>query len=250
MFDQRTPHDFKPNNIGFRIISAKILERYKNTQSFILNEMENGKYKFTGTSKEIVLLYADSAYRWLERLEYSIISHKYTVDINQERIDEMTSSLVACNEYVTSIIREHPKVFKDKAIAEAWIALYTTKETQIRMMDEVPRVINGLKDKVATVVFTKIGELFADALDEVRLTLYEIDSMATSNGEKAPLCVSDWDIDRINDALPRIKFKAKYYMEHFNVKAFRLKDFTLSSSFFRQYSRIISKELPVKEISV
>jgi len=250
MFDTRDPHDFKSNNIGFRIISAKILERYKNTQSFILNEMENGKYKFTGTSKEIALLYADSAYRWLERLEYSIISHKYTVELTQERIEELTSSLAACNEYITGIIKSHPEVFKDKAIAEAWMALYTTKETQIRMMDEVPRIVNQLKDKVATVIFTKIGELFADALDEVRLTLYEIDSMATTNGEKAPLCVSDWDIERIDDALPRIMFKANYYMEHFNVKAFRLKDFTLSSSFFRQYSRIISEKIPIKEIAV
>lgn len=67
--DYLSTYHFYPNNIDFRIKSSKALEKWKNVQAFQLNQLVNGRFYFSHTRREILLLKYDLWSKWLYEVE-------------------------------------------------------------------------------------------------------------------------------------------------------------------------------------
>jgi len=68
-------YKFSTNSIDFRICSSKMLERWKNVQSFQLNQLVNGKFYFPKQLREVLLLKYDLWSKFLYEIENYCISH-------------------------------------------------------------------------------------------------------------------------------------------------------------------------------
>jgi len=62
--------EYIPNNLEFRMYSAKAREEYSNAQSFALGQLLTNKaHKFSPTAKELLLLKYDMWLQWLLQCE-------------------------------------------------------------------------------------------------------------------------------------------------------------------------------------
>ena len=64
-----TNYNFFSNCVQFRIHSSNALEKWKNVQSFQLDQIVNGKFYFAQDRREILLLQYDLWSRWLYEIE-------------------------------------------------------------------------------------------------------------------------------------------------------------------------------------
>ena len=121
-------YQFYPNSVEFRIKSSKALERFKNVQSFQLNEIKNGRYKFSKTRRELLLLKFDLLTKVLyesENLCIQFYGEQYASNI----VVESVVSLVSKASYLyNKIIKEdHPDSF-DPIFSGIWIEMFSINE--------------------------------------------------------------------------------------------------------------------------
>lgn len=82
---------FQSNNIDFRIVSSKALEKFKNVQTFQLSQLVNGNFFFSAPRREILLLKYDLVNLLLNEVEHLLIDSNFnetTVnhDISKEEL--------------------------------------------------------------------------------------------------------------------------------------------------------------------
>ena len=203
-------HDYVENNIEFRIVSSKMIERYKSTQSFVLSEMIHGEYKFSKTSKEIVLLVTDTVFAWVIGLENYLIRDGVPV-FDTEAKDFAIKKAIEVEKYYMDIIRTKSEIF-DSEIAEVWESVHIEKFSNIL---EILSELEGTSDIEA---FSTIVAILIEMLDTLKFELYEIDYLV-NDGEDPFLCMTDLCIISTQQygkfLLP---IRAKIYNERFNIK--------------------------------
>lgn len=186
-------YQFYSNSVEFRISSSKALERFKNVQSFQLNEIKNGRYKFSKTRRELLLLKFDLLTKVLyesENLCIQFYGDQYASNI----VVESVISLVSKASYLyNKIIKEdHPEAF-DPIFSNIWIEMFSINEQllkkQILSLEgaEFSVFFNNLVDTVSALLQNSTFELFElDVLLMKQRKLYNHLNSSVANQEMDP----------------------------------------------------------------
>lgn len=211
--------EFTENNIEFRISSSKMMERYKNTQSFVLSEMLYGEYKFSKTSKEIALITMDIVFGWMVTLENYLIRDRRELFDENARLFAHESAETARDYYFNTILK-HDEIFK-KEVVDVWTDLHNDK---FSMLLNVLGSCVGMKDIDA---FSYIVNTLTEAMDALKFELYEIDYLL-ENGKRPFLCLSDMSLVILRDFNKnQLLFRAGVYKKHFDISdSFVLKNYS------------------------
>lgn len=158
-------YHFFPNSIQFRIVSSKGIEKFKNIQSFQLNQLINGKFFFSQDRREILLLKYDMWSRWLVEIENMFIElHDSHETISSDEIKHVINlAKKTCEVYESIIQKEHSHHF-DGDLAEIWLQCH--RHAFEFMIEEISKFSGTFED-----VFTSLVDLLCETL---QYTLYEI----------------------------------------------------------------------------
>ena len=210
-------NEFSPNNIGFRISSTKIMERFKQTQNFLFIDMEYGTYSFSKTSKEIALLYTDRMFSWLVGLETFIIKNKYLSELTREQKDGVAKSFLDVMTYICDVTKQHSDLF-DPTFVSVW------KKVRFPIEEEISELLSSDNHLGTVALYTNTSNLIIESIEEMRLDLYEIDYL--KNGGEAPfICITDQDNGFLLEGDMRIIRKANTYIDVYKSKSFALKNY-------------------------
>lgn len=162
-------YEFYSNSVEFRIISSKALERFKNVQSFQLNEIMNGRYKFGKSRRELLLLKFDLLTKVLYETESLCIQFYHTNVANDVIINSVLSLLSKSSYLYTKIIKEdHPDSF-DPVFSKIWLELYDINEHLLR---ERIKSFNGYN---LTDFFNRLVDSVSALLQNSTFELFELD---------------------------------------------------------------------------
>lgn len=159
-------YQFYSNSVEFRIKSSKAIERFKNIQAFQLNEIKNGRYKFSKSRRELLLLKFDLLSKVLYESENLCIQF-YNEQYASNVVVESVVSLVSKASYLyNKIIKEdHPGAF-DPIFSNIWIEMFSINEhlfkKQILSLEgaEFSVFFNNLVDTVSALLQNSTFELF------------------------------------------------------------------------------------------
>ena len=179
---ERKEDEFVENNIRFRIISSKMLERFKNTQSFTLTEMLHGQYQFSKTAREIMLLSMDKWFQWLLLFERELIRNPSDV-FDENMCLEMIQESHETTRLVREILMKHTEVF-ERDMTEIWL---TSTETGFLGWSEVLAAYSGKEDIEA---FSGIATFLTEIMETMKFILYEIDYLV-SDGSDPFICLTN-----------------------------------------------------------
>ncbi len=210
---------FTENNIQFRIISSKLIERYKSTQSFVLSEMLHGQYKFCKTSREIALLAMDITFAWLIGLENYLIRDNSDY-FDRKAVDFALKTMRDADEYWAKVMEENPGIF-NPIITNAWEEVHNIK---IDMTFKIIESCEGLHDLEG---FSTITNFIIEKMDALKFELYEIDYMV-HNGENPFICFTDLCIIAKEElGFNYLRKKASTYVKLFDIKdGFNIKNYS------------------------
>lgn len=164
-------YHFFPNSIEFRIVSSKAMEKFKNVQSFQLNQLVNGNFYFQQDRREILLLKYDMWSRWLVEIENLFIELHETSDaVRQKDIDVVIALAEKTAEKYEAIIRyENDKHFHDE-FANIWINVHSAA---FKFLVEQIRALHGSYEHV----FTNIVDLICEALQYTLAEIHELNEI-------------------------------------------------------------------------
>ena len=162
-------YQFYPNSVEFRIKSSKALERFKNVQSFQLNEIKNGRYKFSKTRRELLLLKFDLLTKVLYESENLCIQF-YDAQYASNLVVESVVSLVSKASYLyNKIIKEdHPEAF-DPIFSNIWIEIFSINEHLLK------KQILSLEGVEFSVFFNNLVDIVSALLQNSTFELFELD---------------------------------------------------------------------------
>ena len=224
IINKRAP--FVENNIHFRIISSKILERYKSTQSFVLTEMIHGQFKFSKTSREIALLKMDIWFLWLNDFE-SYLIHKAGNIFEQKDVEYATNEINITREYYRSTVDSRDDIF-DRSFVSVLNRIDDLKFKDSEMF------ITECSGKSLIDTFASVSNFLIEIIDTLKFELYEIDYLI--NGGKKPfLCMTNLCVlyETKLHSTPLVD-RALVYIDEFNIS---------NGFIFKNYSQEMS---PVK----
>lgn len=215
-------YHFYPNSIEFRIVSSKALEKFKNVQSFQLNQLVNGKYYFPQDRREILLLKYDMWSRWLVEIENLFIElHETSKTIRAEDIDIILALTDKTSEKYTSIICDENKGHFENDFASIWLASHN---------DAYELFLNDLRQLHGTYeeVFTRIVDILCEILQYTLMEIHELNEMFNhDDSEIAFLIVSDLCIryyKQTNECI--VAKRCSTYKKHFPFKKVWFKNYT------------------------
>ncbi|UOK16804.1 hypothetical protein [Vibrio phage phiKT1024] len=124
-------YNFYSNNIDFRIVSSKAIEKFKNVQAFQLNQITNGKFFFKKDRKEVLLLKYDMWTRWIYEIENLFIellssSQSKNKFINREQINHIINLADKMNIKIKDIMLKENGDYFDPRFINIWIQCHKT----------------------------------------------------------------------------------------------------------------------------
>jgi len=202
--------EYAENNIQFRVVSSKMMERFKSTQSFVLSEMIHGEYKFSKTSKEIAILAMDSIFGWVVSLENYLI--RDGVDNFDSNAKEFAiSKALEIERYYVSIIEDRDDIF-DPRFVKVW------KKNHILKLNLVLDILNKLEGMSDIEAFSTVVNTLIEMMDSIKFELYEMDYLI-SGGTTPFLCMTDLCILVAQEfKLFILPERAKMYIEEFGIE--------------------------------
>ena len=164
-------YHFFPNSIEFRIISSKAIEKFKNVQSFQLNQLVNGNFYFQQDRREILLLKYDMWSRWLVEIEnFFIEQHEQSRVIRPKDIETVLAlAEKTAEKYECIISEEHHGHFHDE-FAEIWME---THRAAFNFLIGEIKQLSGSYEKA----FTTIVDLICEALQYTLTELHELNEI-------------------------------------------------------------------------
>lgn len=159
------------NNIRFRSVSSKALERYYNSKSFILNELIDERKQFSQVAREVQLLFFNTYSDWASKVE-SLLLNRNTVDESDIKIIfQRFGEVVESNKQIFAIhsdvfLPEYLKVFSavHKHIPQSF-KRRVRESIGVSQLEAYPLIIDAL----------------VAALQRTLYELYEIDCLLGSN---------------------------------------------------------------------
>lgn len=167
-------YEFYANSVNFRIHSSKALEKFKNVQSFQLNQLANGKYHFAQDRREVLLLKYDMWSRWLYEIENLMIelsgNHLEHI-INSKDIDMIIMLALKTSKSYKTVIHDKHTAFFDTKFVNIWEEMH---ELAFEHMLESIKLLNGLSFDI---VFTRIVDILVEVMQYTLTEIYELDSV-------------------------------------------------------------------------
>lgn len=214
-------YHFYPNSIGFRIVSSKAIEKFKNIQSFQLNQLVNGKFFFAQDRREILLLKYDMWSRWVSEIENLFIElHEQSSTIQPEDLEvviELANKTAGKYEHI--ILDEHKHHFNDD-FSKIWVEIHKAAYEQLIIS------INDLHGSYEE-VFTSIVDLLCEALQYTLTEIHELNEIFKDPESETIFLVITPFFSRARD-LGRclMSNRLTIYKKYFNIKSVWLKNYT------------------------
>lgn len=171
-----------PNNINFRMYSAKAKERYTNSQAFALGQLQSTQtHEFSSTAREILLLKYDKWFKWLIDCEQTLRETKrFDRELREELVYE--SNRVQ-REYV-EVIKTNPEYF-DESFSELWL------KTHKSLYDMLKQAIVDYEATSITDLIIYISDVLVKVMDATLYELHEVDNIVYSTN---PVFISITDV--------------------------------------------------------
>ena len=215
-------YHFYPNSIEFRIVSSKAIEKFKNVQSFQLNQLVNGNFYFPQDRREILLLKYDMWSRWLTEVENCFIQCHEVSDIVRVKDIDLILALAekTATKYESIILNEHQGHF-DTKFSTIWVDVHSNAFNFL--VTEI-RSLNGTYEKV----FTQIIDLICEALQYTLTEIHELNEMFKNpEAEEIFLVVTNFCkryYQKNNKCL--ISYRAQQYKKQFPFTKVWFKNYT------------------------
>ena len=178
-------YNFYPNSITFRILSSKALEKWKNVQSFQLNQLVNGKFYFSSDRREILLLKYDMWSRFLYEVE------NFCIEISDKTQNiEITSSEI---NYIISLCDKTKQTYSDimqnrynKSFDKKYVDIFL--KTHAIIYDSTIKRIQSLNGLTIQVMFTEIVNIFCDMMQHTLIEIYELNNLFCKVLDECEFC--------------------------------------------------------------
>lgn len=221
-------YHFFPNSIDFRIVSSKALEKFKNVQSFQLNQLVNGHFYFQQDRREILLLKYDMYSRWLTEVENLFIElHETSSTVRQKDIDVVVNLVnKTAEKYVSIIKKEHSSHFHDD-FSNIWLEVHALAHKYL--VQEI-KSFNGTYEYV----FSMIVDLICEALQYTLSEIHELNEifkgvlLCDKGDEQEAFLVYTKFCRRFYDCTDDclLTARAKIHKKYFNLKNVWFKNYT------------------------
>lgn len=181
--DYLSTYKFYPNSIQFRIQSSKAIEKFKNVQSFQLNQLINGKFFFARDRRELLLLKYDMWSRWIYEVENFCIelSGKSSV-ISSKEIDHILDLAVKTTETYESVINIQHKNAFDANFTKIWLE---THQLSFEFFVKLLRKLNGLRYDT---FFMRVIDIIVQQLQYTLTEIHELDSLFCKRNMLCAMC--------------------------------------------------------------
>lgn len=207
-------YKFQSNNIEFRIVSSKAMEKFKNVQSFQLGQLINGKFFFAQQRRELLLLEYDIVTKWLTEIESSIIAQS-KVDINM---------------VVGLAFKSHKKI---QETVELYPDKFDTEFTKIysEMHDYVFNKLLYLIDRLDTSstykFYTSLVDLVIASMDHTLIEIHELNNILEV----------DNNLQRANNGKFILETPPKIYITNISIESFVKHDFSFTKERIAMYKK-------------
>ena len=222
---------FFSNSIDFRIKSSKLIEKFKNVQSFQLNQLSNGKFYFEKDRKEILLLKYDMWTRWIYEVE------NYLIEMSSESEDLILTTnhmnflkelaFKTSDVYSDIIFKKHPDKF-NQDFSSIWHQCHTSSFDFL--IESFDKVVGYRFDIGFSVIIQNLLDLMQYTLIEIH-ELNDVFKMFEGTPEKSKgipcLIFSDYDdMYHASHKEHLIVLRLKTYLKHFNIKELYIKNYS------------------------
>lgn len=175
------------NNIRFRSVSSKALERYYNAKSFILNELVDEKNQFSETAREIMLLFFNNYSEWALKVESLLLNRNKVTESDVQIILTRYGELIESNKLIFSV---HGEVFLNDFI-KVWGKHH--KHIQRNFKARVKNTV-GLSQMQA---YPIIIDALVNALQTTLFELYEVDCFLGSDLVESKITTNRASVDNL-----------------------------------------------------
>lgn len=159
------------NNIRFRSVSSKALERFYNAKAFMLNEILDERKQFSPAAREIPLLLFNSYSEWIFSTESLLLNKDILSQEDLDLIFERQDSLLALNDQIFTI---HDSVFLPEFVS-IW------KQTNVHVVNNFRRRARQTVGMHHIAAFPLLVEALVSGLQTTLFELYELDCLLGSN---------------------------------------------------------------------
>ena len=159
------------NNIRFRSVSSKALERYYNSKSFILNELIDERKQFSQVAREIQLLFFNSYSDWASKVESLLLNRNVVEETDIQIIFQRFGEVVNDNKQIFTI---HSDVFLPK-----FLEVFSSVHKHIPL--NFKKRVRATVGKSQLEAYPIIIDALVAALQNTLYELYEIDCLLGSN---------------------------------------------------------------------
>ena len=215
-------YHFFPNSIEFRIISSKAMEKWKNVQSFQLNQLINGKFFFAQDRREILLLKYDMWSRWLVEIENMFIElHESNDKVRQKDLDSVVKLCdKTAEKYEYIIVEEHAHHFTEE-FSKVWIESH--KVAYKHLISDI-RKMHGSYENVFIEIVNVLSEIMQYTLTEI----HEINEMFAHQGSDEIFLTITPYCSRVFEQTGECitTERAKIYNKYFDFKKIWFKNYT------------------------
>jgi len=217
------------NNIEFRIVSSKAIEKWKHVQSFQLNQLINGKFKFSQECREILLLKYDLWSRLIAETENLCIEVSNQYKVVDEEFLKMFFILInkTMNEYKNVMTNTHKEKFNQKC-GDIWLKIHKDPEKYLL------KIINDMSGYSLINFFVIFVDTITEIMQYTLMEIHELNSFfnykETSEITKnsMPFIVITDFSEKVFDSLGVniILNRIKIYKKISNIKEIYLKNYT------------------------
>jgi len=166
--------EFIPNNISFRMVSAKAKERYANSQAFALSQLQDQTtHKFSQTAIEILLLKYDMWFKWLLDCELTLRKEGTTSKTTRESL--IYELNVIQREYI-DIIKQNSQHFEPD-FSGLWLKAHTS------LYDMLKKSVLAYEANSITGLILHISDILTKVMDATLYELHEVDNIVNSENE-------------------------------------------------------------------
>jgi hypothetical protein len=202
------------NNIRFRSVSSKALERYYNSKSFILNELIDERKQFSQVAREIQLLFFNTYSDWASKVESLLLNRSKVDESDIKIIFQRFGEVVESNKQIFAI---HSDVFRpDFLKVFAAVHKHIPQSFKRRVRENI-----GISQLEA---YPLIIDALVAALQRTLYELYEIDCLlgsnlvaqkVTSNASQQDHIITYIGRDDLRDYRETGSFIAKHRLTHY-----------------------------------
>lgn len=205
------------NNIRFRSTSSKVIERFYNAKSFILNEMLDERKQFSPTARELLLLLFNSYSGWILQVESLMLNKTVITEDDLNTIYEGQAATMASNEEILNI---HDTLFVPEFVS-------TWKGVHVHVTNNFIRRVGETVGLTNLEAFPLLVDALIGGLQTTLFELYELDCLlgsnlarevVTTNGRHQEHMITYVDSETLNHASATGVFalaeRLKYYDEH------------------------------------